>query len=150
LGITGNVQDAEDCAQNAFIKVFDHVGEFRGASRFGTWLTRIAINEGLQRVRRQRPVESLDDTPLEEEDRQPRQVLAWGDPEKLYSREQLRALVEKKLLELPEGYRVVVMLRDIEELSTKETAVALNLEIATVKTRLHRGRMLLREALAPH
>src|SRR5262249_44316622 len=59
LGITGNVQDAEDCAQNAFIKVFDHIGEFRGASRLGTWVTRIAINEGLQRVRRQRPIESL-------------------------------------------------------------------------------------------
>lgn len=151
LGITGNVQDAEDCAQNAFMKALDHIGEFRAASRFGTWLTRIAINEGLQRVRRHREIVSLDGGADEEaEEFQPRNVLAWGDPEKICSREELRELVGKAVLELPEIYRIVVILRDIEELSTQEAAQVLRLEVGTIKTRLHRGRMMLREALAPH
>ncbi|HET6373294.1 MAG TPA: peroxidase-related enzyme [Candidatus Polarisedimenticolia bacterium] len=150
LGITANAEDAEDSAQNAFIKAFDHISEFKGTSRFSTWLTRIAINEGLQRMRRRRPEESLDGQEGEEEFR-PRHVLAWSDdPERVYSRAQLKALVEKEIMKLPAIYRAVVVLRDIEELSTEEAASSLGIQPATLKTRLHRGRLMLREALAPH
>ena len=85
------------------------------------------------------------------EEFRPRQVQAWDDnPEQLYSKAQMRELVERALMKLPAGYRVVVMLRDIEQLSTEEAAAALGLGIAALKSRLLRGRLMLREALAPH
>lgn len=152
VGITGSVEDAEDCAQNAFLKAFRHIGDFQGESRFSTWLTRIAINEGLERRRGRRDTESLDDAgPESEESFRPRQVQAWGDdPETLHSKAQIRELVEKAVMSLPERYRLAVLLRDMEQLSTGEAAAALGLGVPTLKTRLLRGRLMLREALAPH
>ena len=150
IGITGNPEDAEDGTQNAFLKAFQHIREFQGGSRFSTWLMRIAINEGLERLRRRKSTESLDEEEGEEGFR-PRRVQDWRDnPEELYSKNELRELVEGEIMKLPAKYRVVVMLRDIEELSTEEAAEALGLGLAALKTRLLRGRLMLRETLAPH
>jgi len=151
LGITGNQEDAEDLTQVTFLKAYEHLGNFQGAAKFSTWLTRIAINEGLQRLRGRKPMESLDDTgDDEDEEFRPRQIRAWTEsPEQAFSRNELRSLVEQELMRLPEKYRVVVMLRDLEELSTEQTAQALGLGIAVVKTRLLRARLMLRERLAP-
>ena len=152
IGILGSSEEAEDAMQNALLRVFRHVSSFRGESRFTTWLTRIAINEGLQRLRQRRPMESLDDQP--ESSRAmagARDVRAWDDnPEQLYSQSQLRRLVEEHLVKLPPAYRMAIMLRDIEQLSTEEAAAALSIPVGTLKTRLFRGRMMLREVLAPH
>jgi RNA polymerase sigma-70 factor (ECF subfamily) len=151
LCVTGNTADAEDATQTAFLKAFQHLGDFEGRARFGTWLTRIAINEGLECVRTRRPMESL--SPEEEEGElfRPRLVLAWADdPEQLYQREELRAFVERAVASLPMRYRMAVLLRDLEQLSTAEAAAALGLGIPTLKTHLLRGRLMLREALAPH
>ncbi len=151
IGISGNPSDAEDDVQNVFVKLFKNLGKFRGASRFSTWLTRIAINEGLERVRSRRPTESIEVDDDEEAPYRPTQVQMWvEDTEQVFSRVQVRALVEQAILALPEKYRTVVVLRDIEQLTTEETAAALGLGTATMKTRLLRGRLLLREALAPH
>lgn len=151
LGITGNHEEAEDGAQNAFLKAYLHLGDFQGSSLFSTWLVRIAINEGLERLRRRRNLESLDvEDPESEEGFRPRQVQAWEDnPEQLYAKTEMRRIVEQEIMKLPPKYRVVVMLRDVEELSTEETGEALGLGIPAVKTRLLRGRLMLREALAP-
>jgi RNA polymerase sigma-70 factor (ECF subfamily) len=151
MGITRNAADAEDAAQTAFLKAFQHLPDFKGGARFGTWLTRIAINEGLECVRKQKPTESL--SPDDEDPGQfrPRSVLAWADdPEQLYQREELRALVERAVASLPVRYRLAVLLRDLHQLSTAEAAAALGLGVPTLKTHLLRGRLMLREALAPH
>jgi RNA polymerase sigma-70 factor (ECF subfamily) len=149
-GITGDVHDAEDGLQNSFIKAFRCIGQFQGEARFSTWLTRIAINEGLQRLRRRREVTSLDDTGEDGEFR-PREVRDWrSDPEQECSRAELRALVERALVKLPPRYRTVVVLRDLEQMSTEEAAQALGLGVPALKTRLFRGRLMLREELARH
>jgi RNA polymerase sigma-70 factor (ECF subfamily) len=134
-----------------FLRAYEHLGNFEGAAKFSTWLTRIAINEGLQRLRGRKPMESLDDTGEDEDDDfRPRQIRAWTEsPEQALSRAEIRSVVEQELMRLPEKYRLVVMLRDLEELSTEQTAQALGLGTAVVKTRLLRGRLMLRERLAP-
>jgi RNA polymerase sigma-70 factor (ECF subfamily) len=155
MGITGHHEDAEDGSQNAFLKAFEHIGDFEGASRFSTWLTRIAINEGVERLRRRKDMESLDVPAVagadEEEPFRPGDLQAWtDDPEQLYSRAEMRVRVEKELARLPAKYRLAVILRDLEHLSTDEAAAAMELGQATFKTRLARARLMLREALAPH
>ena len=152
LGITGRPEDAEDAVQNAFLKAFQHLDQFAGASRFSTWLTRIAINEGLGRLRERGRVESLDAADEgEDETFMPRNVRAWDDdPELLRSRAQAKELVERELLRLPAKYRLAVLLRDIQQLSAEEAAQILGLGVPTLKTHLLRGRLQLREALAVH
>lgn len=150
-GILRNDVDIEDAVQDTFTKAFQHIERFQGRSTFLTWLTRIAINTGLQRLRGRRDVESLDSGVDTEEGFQPRQVQAWQDnPEQAYSKAVMRELVWNAVMELPLHYRVVVMLRDLQQLSTAEVAAALDLRVPGVKARLHRGRLMLREALAPH
>lgn len=152
VGLTGNPEDAEDGTQNAFWKAFQHIGEFHGDSKFSTWLTRIAINEGLECLRRRRDLESLDAEDHEsEEGLRPRQVPDVKDnPEQLYLRRQTCELVRREVRKLPPKYRTVLMLRDIEEFSTEQAALTLGLGMAALKTRLLRGRLALRRALAPH
>ena len=152
IGITGNREDAEDGTQNTFLKAFQHIGEFQAAAKFSTWLTRIAINEGLQHLRKRKSLESLDEPETDsDQEFRPRQVRAWEDsPEQAYSKAELRELVERELMKLPLKYRTVIMLRDLEELSTEEAGAALGLTAPALKTRLLRGRLMLREALAPH
>ena len=149
-GLTGDPSEAEDGCQAVFLRAFRGLGEFAGASRFSTWLTRIAIREGIDRVRRRHPTERLEDVAADEDFR-PSLVDPWvQDPEGLYAREEVRRLVRRELARLPLLYRAAVMLRDIEQLSTAEAAAALEIPVPTLKTRLLRGRLLLREALSAH
>jgi RNA polymerase sigma-70 factor, ECF subfamily len=152
VGIVGNVEEAQDAMQDAFLKAFQHIGDFQHRSKFSTWLVSIASNTGLQRLRERRRVESLDDTDAcPDEEFRPRQVRAWADdPEQLYSHAERRGLVESGLMKLPAKYRVVLVLRDIEQLSTDDAAAALGLGIPALKARLFRARLMLREALSPH
>ena len=150
VSIVGREGDAEDAVQETFLKVFRHLNGFQGASRFSTWVTRIAINEGLQHLRRRKPSEALDESPEDQQFR-PRNVQAWSDdPERLFAQEETRTLVRNALEEIPLAYRVVLTLQEIEGLSVAEVAEALGLGVGAVKTRAHRGRLMLREKLAPH
>ena len=148
IGILGNAEEAEDALQDCFLKAFQHLPEFEGRARFSTWLVRIAINTGVQRLRGRKDHDTLDD---ESEDFKPRRIQAWGDnPEDSYSREELRKLVEKEVMKLPAKYRVALMLRDLEELSTEQAANALGLTIPGLKARVLRGRLMLRESMVPY
>lgn len=145
ISILGNVEEAEDALQDAFLKAFQHLPNFEARSRFSTWLVRIAINTGLQRLRSRKEFDSLDE---DSEEFKPRNIQAWTDsPEEFYSREELRRLVEKEVMKLPLKYRVALMLRDLEELSTEEAAAALGLTVPGLKARILRGRLMLRESM---
>jgi len=147
-GILGSTDEAEDAVQDAFLKAFTHIGEFEGRSKFSTWLVRIAINTGVQRLRGRKEIESLEG---EDEEFRPRNIQAWqDDPELSYSKEEMRRLIEKEIMKLPVKYRLVLMLRDLEELSTAEAAAALGLGVPALKARLVRGRLMLRESLVPY
>ena len=150
--ILGNQADAQDAMQDTLLSAFKHIGGFQGRLKFSTWLVSIARNKALQRLRDRKNVESLDqDEYGEDRDFRPRQVRAWQDnPEQCYSNFEIRQLVEKGILGLPAKYRVVVMLRDIEQLSTDEVARQLGLSVPAVKVRLLRGRLMLREWLSPY
>src|SRR5712664_151769 len=150
--ILGNPADAQDAMQDTLLSVFKHIDGFQGRSKFSTWLVSIARNTAFQRLRRGKHFESLDETVCnEEQDFRPRQVKAWQDnPEELYSKSEMRQLVERGILALPANYPVVVMLRDIQQLSTDEVARQLGLSVPAVKTRLLRGRLMPREWLSPH
>ncbi len=152
VGILGNEDEARDAMQDTFLKVFQHLGDFQQRSKFSTWLVSIAGNTGLQRLRERRHLESLDDdVSASEEGFRPREVRAWADdPEELCSKAEIRALVEKTVMKLPAKYRVVVVLRDLEQLSIEDTAEALGLGIPALKARHLRGRLMVREALSPH
>ena len=152
LATLGNQEEAKDAMQDTFLKAFQHLGDFQGRSRFSTWLVSIASNTGLQLLRERKRVQSLDDDGVEtDEGFRPRQIRAWSDnPEQLCSKAELRALVEEHVMKLPVKYRVVVVLRDIEQVSIEEAAVALGLGIQALKSRHLRGRLMLREALTPH
>ena len=148
--ITQNREDAEDVVQDAFLKAFQNLGQFQGQSKFYTWLVRIAVNEALMRLRRRRPERtvSLDEDVKTEEDSMPREVADWSpNPEQLYSQAELKDILGKTIQGLPPGFRTVFVLRDVEGLSTEETAEALNLSIPAVKSRLLRARLQLRERL---
>jgi len=151
VGILGNPDEARDAMQDTFLKVFQHLAGFEGRSKFSTWLVSIASNTAIQRLRERKPMESLDESAPDEEGFRPRQVQAWtDDPEQLYSQAEMRSLIENGVMKLPVKYRVVLMLRDIEQLGIEEAASALGLGIPAIKARLLRGRLMLREALAPH
>ena len=148
IGILGDPTETEDALQDVFLKAFQHIEEFAGRSRFSTWLTRIAINTGIQRVRGRKPSESLDD---EDQEFKPRSIQAWqDDPEQSYSKEEMRYLLEKEIMKLPVKYRLVLILRDVEELSTIEAAKALELGVPALKARLIRARLMLRESLVTY
>jgi RNA polymerase sigma-70 factor, ECF subfamily len=152
VAMMGNAADAQDAMQDTLLSAFKHIGTFQGRSKFSTWLVSIAKNYALQRFRRSKKFESLDDDELgEERDFHPRQIKAWqDDPEQGYSKLEIRNLVELGILALPNNYRVVVMLRDIQHIPTDDVARQLGLSSSAVKTRLLRGRLMLREWLTPH
>ncbi len=150
LNITQNREDAEDAMQEAFLKSYAHLNEFLGDSRFYTWLVRITVNEALMKLRRRRPNLTSIDEPVqgEEEDFMPREIEDWGpSPEQKYAQTELAAILASVIDKLEEEYRIVFVLRDIEELSTEETAELLQLSIPAVKSRLLRARLKLREKL---
>ncbi|HEX4427179.1 MAG TPA: RNA polymerase sigma factor [Terriglobales bacterium] len=135
--------EAEDVMQDAYVRAYQHLDQFEGRALFSTWLTRIAVHEALARVRSRNRTGQLEQTEDDGEFRM--DVLEISpDPEQNASRAELGHLLEEAVLGLPEQYRAVVMLRDIEELSTSETAAALDLTEPNVKVRLHRGRAMAR------
>jgi RNA polymerase sigma-70 factor, ECF subfamily len=152
VAILGNPDDAQEAMQDALLNAFKHIGGFQGRSKFSTWLVSIARNTAVQRLRERKNLESLDQGGFEDDQEfRPRQVQAWSDnPEQLYSDSEIRQLVERGIMALPAKYRIVVMLRDIEQLSTDEVARQLELSVPAVKVRLLRGRLMLREFLSPH
>jgi RNA polymerase sigma-70 factor (ECF subfamily) len=149
-GLLGNIDDAHDATQEVFLKAFENIGRFQGRSKFSTWLTSIAINAGTDLLRQRKPLESLEEGQNDEGFR-PRQVQQWADdPERLLAASQMNELVREAVLRLPEKYRVAVLLRDINQLSTEEAAAVLELSVPALKARVLRGRLMLRESLAPH
>jgi RNA polymerase sigma-70 factor, ECF subfamily len=148
--ITPNYEDAEEVVQNAFVKAFQKLDSFRGDSGFYTWLVRIALNEALMKIRgvyRFREV-SIDVPQKTEDHLIPRELEDWGpNPEERYSQGELRTILDRSINELDPGYRIVFQLRDVEGLSTSETARALGLSSTAVKSRLRRARLQLRNSL---
>ena len=145
-GILGDDAEAEDVMQDAYVRAYTHLDQFAGNARFSTWLTRIAVYEALARARRRRRVVEIDAMPdltrdnlTRSEDRSPERRAIDRD---------LEAVLETAMQGLPDTYRPVVMLRDVEGMSTLETAECLGLSEPVVKTRLHRGRALLRREIA--
>ena len=144
--ILHNDSEAEDVMQDAYVRAYEHLDQFAARAPFATWLTRIAVHEALARLRGRNRIQSLDDT--EDNGDQSMQIPSKSpDPEQSASGAQLRGLLEEAVLDLPEHYRIVIMLRDIEELSTAETADALDLTEHNVKIRLHRGHGMIRSWL---
>ncbi len=148
FAITGSQEEAEDAMQETFLKVYQHLGDFQRASRFSTWLTRIAINEALQKRRRRRPTESLDEPIMTDEGVMPKQLEDWHDPERIYAKEEIRKIVEQAIQSLPPIYREAFVLRDVEGLTTEEAAEVVGVAIPAFKSRLLRARLMMREALA--
>lgn len=137
--------EAEDVMQQAYVNAFTHLRQFNGSARFSTWLTRIAINEALARVRRRGRYEAFDEAVANPEPYMPR--TPTENPERQAFTGELRALLEWAIDTLPHGMREVFVLRDVEGLSTREVAECLDISEDSVKTRLSRGRKALRRAL---
>lgn len=149
--ITQNEEDAEDVLQEAFLKAYEHLDGFKGDSKFYTWIVRIAVNESLMKLRKRKSDRSVPlDEPLDTgEDTLVREIAVWDeDPEQQYSREELGRILDEAVQSLRPAFRTVFVLRDIEELSTEETAEALGISVPAVKSRLLRARLQLREKLS--
>ena len=149
--ITQNREDAEDVTQDAFLKAYEKLDQFQGNAKFYTWLVRIAVNESLMRLRKRRTSKtvSMDEDIATEEGSVPRDFADWApDPEQNYDNAELADILRKTIQGLPKGFRVVFALRDVEGLSTEETAEALGLSVPAVKSRLLRARLQLRERLS--
>lgn len=142
--ILRNDAEAEDTVEDCYVRAYEHLSQFSGRAAFATWLTRIAIYESYARKKKSSRVESIDDL---EGGRVMEIPASAPTPEDAAASAELGSLLERAILALPEQYRVVVMLRDIEQMSTAETAEALDLTEDNVKVRLHRGRVLVREHL---
>ena len=152
LSYMKNEADAEDVAQEAFVRAFRHLASFRAEAKFSTWLISITLNEARSRLRRQSVVrmESIDEPPDKEKGISPALLCDWREiPSETVEREEVRQLIQQAVETLPDIYREVFLLRDVEELNINETAEALNISIPSVKVRLHRARMMLQKQLAP-
>ncbi len=152
LSFLRNEPDAEDVAQEAFLKAFRNLAGFRGDAKFGTWLVSITLNEARSRIRRRDAIkmESLDETQDEQGQTSPALLRDWKEiPSEALERKELRVLLQKAITALPLIYREVFQLRDVEQLSVNEAAAALGITISAVKVRLHRARMMLQKNLAP-
>jgi RNA polymerase sigma-70 factor (ECF subfamily) len=148
--VTQNREDAEDVLQETFMKAYEHLDQFQGNSKFYTWIVRIAVNQALMKLRRRKTDKSvsLDEQIDTGEDTIVREIAAWDeDPEQQFSREELGEILDSAIQSLEPPYRSVFVLRDVEELSTEETAEALDLSVPAVKSRLLRARLQLREKL---
>ncbi len=153
FSILRNESDAEDCAQEAFLKAFRHLADFKGESKFGSWLVRVAINEAKLRLRKMRPdlYESLDKgTDHEDGEYIPQSLGDWREiPSEALERKEVRSVLQNATNNLSPIYRQVFILRDVQGLSVAETAETLGVNEAVVKTRLIRARLQLRDMLAP-
>lgn len=150
-GVVKNDAEAEDVVQESYVRAFPKLASFRGEASLSTWLTRIALNEALGRLRRRR-----DTTDLEAIDAQAEkgaEIIMFpgspndADPERNASRREIARVLERAIDALPDAFRVVFVMRSVEEMTVEETAVQLSIPPATVKTRLHRARCLLRDAI---
>lgn len=150
LNITGSPEDAEDVLQETFLKAFEHLANFREDSRFYTWIVRIAVNEGLMKLRKRRSDKSvpMEDSVDEEGSVMPREFGDWRpNPEEQLAQSELAEILNNAAQSLPPTFRTVFFLRDVEGLSTQETADLLNLTVSAVKARLFRARLQLRDEL---
>jgi RNA polymerase sigma-70 factor, ECF subfamily len=152
LSYMKNETEAEDVAQEAFVRAYRNLSGFRAEAKFGTWLISITLNEARNRLRRRAtvPMESLDE-PLESESSpSPALLRDWREiPSEAVERGEVKVLLQDAIRGLPDIYREVFVLRDVEELSILETAEALKISVPAVKVRLHRARMMLQRQLAP-
>ena len=151
MNITGNREDAEDVLQDAFLKAFEHLPDFREDSRFYTWITRIAVNEALMKLRKRRSSRevTMEDSEDENGDVQVREFADWKpNPEQQFAQSELEQILQTAVGSLSPGFRTVFYLRDVEGLSTEETAETLGLSVPAVKSRLLRARLQLRERLS--
>jgi RNA polymerase sigma-70 factor (ECF subfamily) len=146
-GILRDDAEAEDVVQETYVRAFTHLAEFRGTSSLSTWLSRIAINEALGRLRHERPRSELRLQPHGGIDAEiiPFPLATTDDPEKTMAQREIREVVERAIDELPDAFRLVFIARVIEGLNVEETADLLDLRTETVKTRLHRARAMLRD-----
>lgn len=147
--ILRNDSEAEDVVQETYVRAFTSLDTFRGEAGFGTWLTRIAMNEALGRLRRRRPMVDWD---THGEDRIHAEIIQFpvsanNDPERTMARSEIRDVLERSIDQLPDAFRVVFVARIVEGMNVEETAELLGLRPETVKTRLHRARALLRDTL---
>lgn len=153
FSVLQNEHDAEEVAQEAVLKAFTHLGRFRGEAKFSTWIIQIAINEARMKLRKDRRhlYDSIDDQPDSEEgDYKPRDFADWREiPSEALERTELRNALKHAIASLTPKYREVFMLRDVQNVSIAETAKVLGITEASVKTRLLRARLQLRDALAP-
>jgi len=148
--ITQNQEDAEDVLQDAFMKAYTHLDTFAGNSKFYTWIVRIAVNESLMKLRKRKSdkLVSLDEPVDTGEEEVVREIAVWEQtPETKFTQTELRKILDDNVEELDPIYRTVFLLRDVEELSTEETAEALGLSVPAVKSLLLRARLQLREKL---
>jgi RNA polymerase sigma-70 factor (ECF subfamily) len=152
LSYMKNEADAEDVAQEAFLKAFHHLATFRSEAKFSTWLVGIALNEARSRLRHAGAMrmESIDDTLEEGGHISPTILRDWREvPSEALERKEIREILQKAITSLPDIYREVFLLRDVEELNNVETAAALRITVGNVKVRLHRARMMLQKQLTP-
>jgi len=143
--------EAEDVVQETYLRAFSNFAQFRGESSLTTWLTRIALNEALGRKRKQRTTVTLESVETAQD--ASAQIIQFPamstetDPERSAAQREIRKLLERAMDALPEAFRLVFVMRDVEDMSIEETATHLGIRPATVKTRLHRARRLLRQSL---
>lgn len=146
ISILRDEDETQDVMQEAYVRAYQHLSQFEGRAPFSTWLTRIAVHEALARLRKRERIQQLGSDNHEGETSVNLASSAL-DPEQTTSKAELSRMLEEAVLGLPEQYRAVLMLRDVEEMSTAETAAALSLSEENVKVRLHRGRAMIRRDL---
>jgi RNA polymerase sigma-70 factor (ECF subfamily) len=153
ISVVKNPADAEEVAQEAVLKAFSNIASFRAESKFSTWLVQITYNEARMKLRKARPhlYDSIDDQYQSEEgEYRPRDYADWRPiASELLEQNEIRQALQNAISALSPTYREVLILRDLQQLSIKETTIILRVSKATVKTRLHRARLLLRDSLAP-
>jgi RNA polymerase sigma-70 factor (ECF subfamily) len=153
ISVVRNPADAEEVAQEAVLKAFSHISAFRAEAKFSTWLVQITYNEARMKLKKARPhlYESIDDQQQNEEgDFWPKDYADWRPiPSELLEQKEIRQAVQNAINSLSPSYREVLVLRDVQHLSIKETSTILGISEPNVKTRLHRARLLLRDSLAP-
>jgi len=152
FSVLRNEAEAEDAAQEAFLKALTHIQQFRAEARFSTWLLQIAVNEALMRRRRAHSevMEPIGERQDEDGNYRPRDFADWREiPSETLERKEIRQRLAEAIAKLAEKYRQVFLLRDVEHMSIEETAEALGISQASVKTRLLRARLMLRDLLAP-
>src|SRR5258708_1859788 len=149
LAVLGNIEDAEEAIQDTFVKAFRHLDQFRKEARFTTWLTRIAVNEAIQKRNARKNFVPLAEVETEEEHFAPKRRESWkSNPEQLYGKQEIHRIVEDAIRSLPEIYREAFILRDVEDFSAEEAAEVLGITLPPLKSRLLRARLMIRATLA--